>query len=117
MKPVKLSDRWRDEADIVFKWYPSLLTRAETEVYKNLTVEAKASAARSSKSSTLLRAAKSKEKEAIEALKEGPEAFTKKTFLRVLAEHENELVRCPRCRLVCSPDVIVCEHCHLLMKK
>ena len=117
MKSVKLSDRWRDEAHIVFKWYTPLLTRAETEAYKDLDLEGKASAARSSKTSALLRSAKSKEKEALEELQEGPEAFLKKTLLRVETEHENELVRCPRCRLVCAPISIVCEHCYLLLKK
>jgi hypothetical protein len=117
MRPVKLSDRWRGEAHIVFNWYPSLLTKSEAEAYKNLNLEGKASAAKTSKTSTLLRSAKSKEKEAVEKLKEGPDAFLKKTFLRVVAHHENELVRCPRCRLICAPIAIVCEHCCLLLKK
>ena len=117
MKPAKLSDRWRDEAHIVFKWYTSLLTGSETEAYKNLTLEGKASAAKSSKTSTLLRTAKSTERETIEELKDGPEAFLKKTFLRVVAEHGEDLIRCPRCRLVRSPGAIVCDHCYLLLKK
>jgi hypothetical protein len=117
MKPVNLSDHWTDEAHIVFKWYPSLLTRSETEASKNLILEGKASAAKSSKTSTLLRTAKSKEKETIEELKDGPQAFLKKTFLRVVAEHGKDLSRCPRCRLVCSPGAIVCDHCYLLLKK
>ena len=93
---MKLSDRWRNEAHIVFEWYPSLLTKSETEAYKNLRLEGKASAVRSSKTSKLFRSAKNKKKETIEALKEGPEAFLKKALRRVVAEHGNELVRCPR---------------------
>ncbi len=62
MKLVKLSDRWQHEALIVFKWYTPLLTKAETEAYRNLTLEGEASAATGSKKSTLLRSIKSKKK-------------------------------------------------------
>jgi ferredoxin len=117
MKPVKLSRRWEYEALIVLKWYTSLLTKSEIEAYRNLTLEGEASAAKSSKTSTLLRAIKSNNKEAIEESKDGFEAFLKKTFLRVVAEHGMELTRCPRCRLVCPPGAIVCDHCYLLLKK
>src|SRR5260370_36496202 len=103
MKAVKLSDRWEDEAHIVFKWYHSLLKRPETEAYKNLGLECKASARKSSKTSALLRAAKNTEEETAQELKDGREAFLKKTFLRVLTEHGKDLTRCPRCRLICSP--------------
>lgn len=114
---VKLSERWRDEAHVVLNWYPSLLTKSEADAYKNLSLEGKASVARNKKTSTLLRSAKNKEKEAVKELKEGFEAFLKKVLLRVEAEHQNELVRCPRCRLICAPIAIVCEHCCLLLKK
>jgi hypothetical protein len=80
-------------------------------------LEGKASAAKSSKTSALLRTAKSKEMGTIEELKDGPEAFLKRTFLRVVTEHDKELTRCPRCRLICSPGAIVCDHCYLLLKK
>ncbi len=117
MKPVTLSDRWKYEALIVLKCYTSLLTRSEIEAYRNLTLEGKASAAKSSSTSALLRAAKNKDKETIEELKDGLEAFLKKVFLRVVAEHGVDLSRCPRCRLICSPGAIVCDHCYLLLKK
>ena len=117
MKAVKLSEHWRNEADIVFKWYASLLTRSEKEAYDNLIVEGKASVAKSTKTSALLRAAKSNEKETVDELKAGPEAFLKRTFMRVVVEHSNDLMRCPRCRLVCSPGSIVCDHCYLLFKE
>ena len=117
MNAVKLSECWRDEAHIVFNWYTSLLTRSEKEAYKNLSLDGKASVAKSSKTSSLLRAAKSTDKTTTEKLKDGPEAFLKKTFLRVLTEHSKDLNRCPRCRLICSPGAIVCEHCYLLLKE
>lgn len=117
MKAAKLSDRWQHEAYIVLEWYPSLVTKSEMVAFKNLRVEGKASAARSSKASKLLRSAKSKEKEAADELKEGFEAFLKKTLLRVMAEHGNKLARCPRCRLIIRPIAIVCDHCYLLLKK
>jgi hypothetical protein len=100
MKPAKLSDRWKDEARIVLEWYPSLLTKSEAQAFNNLIVEGKASGARNSGASKLLGSAKSQAKEAVKELKEGPEAFMKKTLLRVITEHGNELVRCPRCRLM-----------------
>jgi hypothetical protein len=87
------------------------------EAYKNLSLESRASAEKSSKTSTLLRSAKSRGKETIEELKDGPEAFLKRTFLRVVAEHGKDLTRCPRCRLICAPISIVCDHCYLLLKK
>jgi hypothetical protein len=117
MNAAKLSDRWQVEAHIVCEWYTSLLTRSEKDAYKNLTLEGKASAAKSSKKATLLRAAKNRQNETTKELKEGPDAFLKKTLLRVMAEHGDELVRCPRCRLICAPIAIVCEHCYLLLKK
>jgi len=117
MKSTELSDHWQHEAYVVAQWYQSLLTKAEIAAFNNLRLEGKASAARSSKASKLLRSAKSKEKEAVEELKEGPEFFLKKTLLRVMVEHGNELVRCPRCRLIITPMAIVCDHCYLLLKK
>jgi hypothetical protein len=117
MKAVKLSEHWKEEAHIVFMWYTPLLKRSEVEAYKNLSLESRASAEKSSKTSTLLRSAKSRGKETIEELKDGPEAFLKRTFLRVVAEHGKDLTRCPRCRLICAPISIVCDHCYLLLKK
>ena len=117
MNTLKLSDHWEVEAHIVFQWYASLLTRSEKEAYKNLTLEGKASIAKGSKQATLLRAVKNVEKETAQQLKDGPSAFLKKTFQRVLSEHSKDLERCPRCRLICSPGAIVCEHCYLLLKK
>jgi hypothetical protein len=117
MKAVKLSEHWREEAHIVLQWYTSLLTRPEKEAYKNLTLEGKASAAKNSKEAALLRAAKNKENETTNELGDGSEAFLKKTLLRVVAEHGNDLIRCPRCRLICAPVAIVCDHCYLLLKK
>jgi hypothetical protein len=117
MKAVKLSDHWEREAHIIFTWYTVLLKSSEAEAYKNLLLEHKASAAKSSKTSTLLRAAKNAKAETAKELKDGPEAFLKKTYLRVLAEHGKDLVRCPRCRLIRSPGAIVCDHCYLLLKK
>lgn len=117
MKAVKLSDHWEREAHILFKWYTSLLKRSETEAYKNLLLEHRASVEKTSRTSTLLRAAKNTEAETAKELKDGPEAFLKKTFLRVVAEHGKDLNRCPRCRLICSPGAIVCDHCYLLLKK
>jgi hypothetical protein len=117
MKAVKLSEHWREEAHIVFQWYTSLLTGSEKEAYKNLTLEGKASAAKDSKEATLLRAVKNKDNETSRELRDGSEAFLKNTLLRVVAEHGNDLVRCPRCRLICAPVAIVCDHCYLLLKK
>src|SRR5438105_1693012 len=116
MNPVKLSDRWRDEAHILFKWYTSLLKRPEREAYNNLTLESKARAEKSSKTSTLLRAAKNKKDDTAKELEDGSEAFLKRTFLRVISEHGNDLTRCSRCHLICSPEAIVCPHCCLLLK-
>jgi hypothetical protein len=90
MNAPKLSDRWRVEAHIVFEWYTSLLKKSEKEAYKNLTLEGKASAAKSRKTSALLRTAKSREMGTVEELKDGPEAFLKRTFLRVVTEHGKE---------------------------
>ena len=101
----------------MFQWYTSLLTRSEKEAYKNLTLEGKASAAKNSKEATLLRAVKNQENETSEELRDGAEAFLKKVLLRVVAEHGKDLVRCPSCRLICSPGTIVCEHCYLLLAK
>ena len=117
MKAVKLSDHWEREAHILFSWYTTLLKRSETEAYTNLLLEHKASAEKSSKTSTLLRAAKNTKEETAKELKDGPEAFLKRTYLRVLAEHGKDLARCPRCRLICAPGAIVCGHCYLLLKK
>ena len=117
MNAPKLSERWEVEAHIVFEWYTPLLKESEKEAYKNLRLEGKASAAKSRKTSALLRSAKSKEKGTVEELKDGAEGFLKKTFLRVVTEHGKDLTRCPRCRLICSPVAIVCEHCYLLLKK
>jgi uncharacterized C2H2 Zn-finger protein len=116
MNSAKLSDRWKDEACIVLKWYPALLTKSETQAFNNLIVEGKAADARSSSASKLLRSAKSQAKEAVEELKEGPEVFMKKTLLRVMTEHGSELVRCPRCSLVIPRIAIVCDHCCLFRR-
>lgn len=117
MTHLKLSDRWQGEAHIILQWYPSLLTRSEAQAYKNLLLEGKASAARNKKTAKLVRSAKSKEEETVKELKEGAEAFLKKTLLRVMAMHGNDLVRCPRCRLIIVPHALVCDHCYLLLKK
>jgi len=117
MNALKLSDRWQVEAHIVFQWYTSLLKRSEKEAYKNLTLEGKASTAKSAKEAVLLRAVKSEENEAAMELRDGSEAFLKKTLLRVVAEHGKNLIRCPRCRLICAPVALVCHHCYLLLKK
>jgi hypothetical protein len=116
-KLISLSDRWVNEALIVCQWYASLLTHSEKEAYKNLIIEGKASVAKSSKAAALLRTAKTKEKKVTDELNDGAEAFLKKTFIRVVTEHGDDLKRCPRCRLVCPPGAIVCEHCYLLLKK
>ena len=117
MNAPKLPDHWEVEAHIVYEWYTSLLKESEKEAYKNLTLEGKASIANSTKTSALLRSAKSKEKGTMEELKDGPEAFLKRTFLRVVPEHGKDLGRCPRCRLICAPGAIVCDHCYLLLRK
>src|SRR5438132_937029 len=116
MNAMKLSDRWQYEANIVFSWYTHLLKTSEIEAYKNLTLENKSSAEKS-KTAILLRSIKNKEKEVIKELEDGPEAFLKRTLLRVMSEHGKDLDRCPRCHLICSPAAIVCDHCYLLLKK
>jgi hypothetical protein len=117
MNATKLSDRWKDEAHIVFTWYTKLLKASEIEAYKNLTLEYKSSARKRNKTAALLRSIKNQEKEVINELKDGPEAFLKRTFLRVMSENNKDLTRCPRCHLICSPGPIVCDHCCLLLKK
>jgi hypothetical protein len=102
-------------AQYVLGNYPGLMTPDEATAYKNLIYEVKAQRAEGSYVAEMIRKNWISKEPAVRALlREGPEAFYRRTCERILREHGNEvsLNRCPQCnRLARTPASRQCFAC------
>lgn len=107
-----MPESWELEVQYIFSFYTHLLTDTERLAAHNILIQFKVDNS-SEQMKNLLNKRLNHSKGVKEALADGRDHFYRKSYLRIVKEHDAELNRCPKCNSICrTPKACLCPKCN-----